>query len=99
MLSFTIRLLLFYTISLALYKEKSLLLTQLISGIGDRIGLLGLSRCHIITPTARLCSVPALLRDLLTSHSINFSRGVVHRVENGWGLTKMAVVLLNGLLW
>ena len=32
-------------------------------------------------------------------HSINFPRGVVHRVENGWGLTKVAVVLLNGLLW
>ena len=37
--------------------------------------------------------------DVRVSHSINFSRGVVHRVENGWGLTKMAVVLLNGLLW
>ena len=34
MLSFTTRLLLFYTISLALYKEKSLLLTQLIFGTG-----------------------------------------------------------------
>ena len=34
----------------------------------DRIGLLGSSRCHIITPTARLCSVPALLlRCLLTA--------------------------------
>ena len=32
-------------------------------------------------------------------HSINFPRGVVHRVENGWGLTKVAAVLLNGLLW
>ena len=32
-------------------------------------------------------------------HSVIFPRGVVHRVENGWGLTKMAVVLLNGLLW
>ena len=35
----------------------------------------------------------------LNSHSINFPRGVVHRVENGWGLTKVAAVLLNGLLW
>ena len=34
----------------------------------DMIGLLGSSRCHIITPTARLCSVPALLlRCLLTA--------------------------------
>ena len=32
-------------------------------------------------------------------HSIIFPSGVVHRVENGWGLTKVAVVLLNGLLW
>ena len=32
-------------------------------------------------------------------HSVIFPRGVVHRVENGWGLTKVAVVLLNGLLW
>ena len=28
-----------------------------------------------------------------------FLGGVVHRVENGWGLTKVAAVLLNGLLW
>ena len=32
-------------------------------------------------------------------HSVIFPTGVVHRVENGWGLTKVAVVLLNGLLW
>ena len=32
-------------------------------------------------------------------HSVIFPRGVVHRVENGWGLTKVAVVLLNGLIW
>ena len=32
-------------------------------------------------------------------HSVNFPRGVVHRVENGWGLTKVAAVLLNGLIW
>ena len=32
-------------------------------------------------------------------HTHIFSRGVVHRVENGWGLTKVAAVLLNGLLW
>ena len=28
-----------------------------------------------------------------------FPKGVVHRVESGWGLTKVAVVLLNGLQW
>ena len=33
------------------------------------------------------------------SHTGDFPRGVGHRVENGWGLTKVAVVLLNGLLW
>ena len=32
-------------------------------------------------------------------HSVIFPRGVVHRVGNGRGLTKVAVVLLNGLLW
>ena len=32
-------------------------------------------------------------------HSVIFPRGVVHRVENRWGLTKVAAVLLNGLLW
>ena len=32
-------------------------------------------------------------------HSVNFPRGVVHRVEKGWGLTNVAVVLLNGLIW
>ena len=32
-------------------------------------------------------------------HSIIFPTGVVHRVENGWCLTKVAVVLLNGLIW
>ena len=32
-------------------------------------------------------------------HSVIFPWGVVHRVEIGWGLTKVAVVLLNGLIW
>ena len=32
-------------------------------------------------------------------HSVIFPRGVVHRVENGWGLTKVAAVLLNALIW
>ena len=32
-------------------------------------------------------------------HTGEFPRGVGHRVENGWGLTKVAVVLLNGLIW
>ena len=36
---------------------------------------------------------------LFNHHSVIFPRGVVHRVENGWGLTKVAAVLLNGLLW
>ena len=35
----------------------------------------------------------------LSLHTHIFPRGVVHRVENGWGLTKVAVVLLNGLIW
>ena len=35
----------------------------------------------------------------LTSHTHIFPKGVVHRVEIGWGLTKVAAVLLNGLLW
>ena len=33
------------------------------------------------------------------SHSVIFPMGVVHRVENGWGLTEVVVVLLNGLIW
>ena len=37
--------------------------------------------------------------EFLLQHSVIFPRGVVHRVENGWGLTKVAAVLLNGLLW
>ena len=32
-------------------------------------------------------------------HTGEFPRGVGHRVENGWGLTKVAVVLLYGLIW
>ena len=32
-------------------------------------------------------------------HSVIFPMGVVHRVENGWGLTKVAAVLLNALIW
>ena len=35
----------------------------------------------------------------MDQHSVNFPRGVVHRVEKGWGLTNVAVVLLNGLIW
>ena len=34
-----------------------------------------------------------------SNHTGDFPRGVGHRVENGRGLTKVAVVLLNGLLW
>ena len=37
--------------------------------------------------------------DTLVTHSVIFPRGLVHRVENRWGLTKVAAVLLNGLLW
>ena len=33
------------------------------------------------------------------NHTGEFPMGVGHRVENGWGLTKVAVVLLNGLIW
>ena len=33
------------------------------------------------------------------SHTGKFPMGVGHRVENGLGLTKVAVVLLNGLIW
>ena len=32
-------------------------------------------------------------------HTGDFPMGVGHRVENGWGLTKVAVVLLNDLIW
>ena len=35
----------------------------------------------------------------LSTHTGDFPRGVGHRVENGRGLTKVAVVLLNGLIW
>ena len=34
----------------------------------------------------------------LVFHTGDFPRGVGHRVKNGWGLTKVAVVLLNGVL-
>ena len=33
------------------------------------------------------------------SHTGDFPMGVGHRVENGSGLTKVAVVLFNGLIW
>ena len=33
------------------------------------------------------------------SHTGEFPMGVGHRVENEWDLTKVAVVLLNGLIW
>ena len=36
---------------------------------------------------------------LAYSHTGDFPRGVGHRVENRWGLTKVAVVLLNDLIW
>ena len=35
----------------------------------------------------------------VSKHTHIFPKGVVHRIENGWGLTKVAVVLLNGLIW
>ena len=34
-----------------------------------------------------------------SNHTGDFPKGVGHRVENGRGLTKVAVVLLNGLIW
>ena len=40
-----------------------------------------------------------LYSEVFIIHSVIFPRGVVHRVGNGWGLTKVAVVLLNGLIW
>ena len=41
----------------------------------------------------------SLLRWLLTIvHTGDFPRGVGHRVEKGWGLTKCAVVLLNDII-
>ena len=36
---------------------------------------------------------------MMKMHTGEFPRGVGHRVENGWGLTRVAVVLLNGLIW
>ena len=53
-----------------------------------------LSRVDCPWAVYRVCSVY-----IRVQHSVNFPRGVVHRVENGWGLTKVAAVLLNGLLW
>ena len=32
-------------------------------------------------------------------HTGDFPMGVGQRVENGWGLTKVTVVLLNDLIW
>ena len=34
-----------------------------------------------------------------SDHTGEFPKGVGHRVENGWVRTKVAVVLLNGLIW
>ena len=39
------------------------------------------------------------LHPLPPEHTGEFPMGVGHRVENGWGLTKVAVVLLIGLIW
>ena len=33
-----------------------------------------------------------------SNHTGDFPRGVGHRVEKGWGLTKCAVVLLNDII-
>ena len=38
-------------------------------------------------------------RIMMIIHTGDFPRGVGHRVENGWGLTKVAVVLVNDLIW
>ena len=40
-----------------------------------------------------------VVSDYSVLHTGEFPRGVGHRVENGWGLTKVAVVLLIGLIW
>ena len=43
-----------------------------------------------------LCQTP--LYQVFKCHTGEFPRGVGHRVENGWGLTKVAVVLLTLIL-
>ena len=48
----------------------------------DRIGLLGSSRCHIITPTARLCSVPALLLRCLLTADAEVTHVLPHNVPS-----------------
>ena len=51
----------------------------------------------MFTTMANKLFKPMIKNDFVvfSTHSINFPRGV----ENGWGLTKVAAVLLNGLLW
>ena len=46
-----------------------------------------------------LCCTFMIIQSAKPRHTNIFPKGVVHRVENGWGLTKVAAVLLNGLLW
>ena len=54
-------------------------------------------KMYIMKGKCRYLMVQRLVSPL--PHTGEFPKGVGHRVENGWGLTKVAVVLLNGVLW
>ena len=40
-----------------------------------------------------------IFQSYILLHTGDFPRGMGHKVENEWVLTKVAVVLLNGLIW
>ena len=51
-----------------------------------------------ITILQNFCYFDGIM-SLDVTHTNIFPKGVVHRVENGWGLTIVAAVLLNALIW
>ena len=54
---------------------------------------------RVVRDLFSLLGVDCLASMKTYEHTGEFPMGVGHRVENGWGLTKVAVVLLIGLIW
>ena len=62
--------------------------------LGPSVTSRGETSRHLLVKTT-----PGFLFIVQEIHTGDFPRGVGHRVENGWVHTKVAVVLLNGLIW
>ena len=81
--------------------EPLLGIVQMFTHVGNLIELYSAASpaFYIILLVSYYQTVPCFPFKALCPHTGDFPRGVGHRVKNGRGLTKVDVVLLNGVLW